>query len=580
MNIWKILYSKPNQQKDILRYIMDYKQINKSAIKDYLECQVPVHDAYLMDNMKEAIQEIKNYKNICIVLDYDCDGICAGAIMFIGLNELAKKYRFNVSYLIPFRRDGYGLSKKLVDQANEKSADLIITVDNGVAAMEAVDYAHSLGIDVIITDHHKAQIDPTTGVTILPDCLIVDPQIDNYPFKSICGACVAFKFIEKMFEESGTPLKEYNEELYDELLSLNAIATIADVMQICDENRFYVGKGLQKLRHTKNLGLKTLIQQSSLISINVDSISFTLGPIINAAGRMETPHLAFNLIVAEDINECNRLAKRLISLNSQRRKIQKKVIEDIPPEILNDNFIVFYKPAVEKGILGTIASAIADKYKKPCFVLSGNEGLEKVRLTGSGRSAQNYPILSFIQDSKDIVDGGGHDAACGITLLKENLEELRKRCNLHFQQWLNNNNKQIDNFVYTLCELNFDIINMQLANSLNLLEPFGLGNPKPLFLIKNVFVKEAYIIGTNDNAIKFVLEQNGKEINAIGFSDIVSMYKEDMRNIDFICSIGLNEWPKDQFSLQLQVVDLCVTNTKKIHRVDENDKLDINFYRQ
>ena len=582
MSNWKILYDKPKNIKDILRNIINEKKIKKEYLKDYLNCRVPTHDSYLMDNMQEAIKEITNYKNIVISGDYDCDGICATAIMYIGLQELAKFYHFNVDYIIPLRQDGYGLSTKIIDQANEKNADVILTVDNGIAAMTAVNYAHLLGIDVIITDHHKPQIDPVTETVILPDCLIVDPQIDNYPYKYICGACVAFKFIEKLFEETlknfnseFNTLKEYNINLYDELLSLTAIATVADVMKITDENRFYVGVGLQKLQHTKNIGLKTLIKQTDIVTLNVDSIAYTIGPIINAAGRMDTPYLAFNLIITEDINECEKLAKKLISLNSQRRKMQKNAIDNIPPQILNDSFIVVYDPTIAKGILGTIASAITEKYRKPCFVLSGNEELTKsgkLRLTGSGRSSQGYPILNFIQDSKDIVEGGGHEAACGISLLKENLDLLRTRCNQHFQKWLNTNNKQIDKNIYALCELDFDFITMDLANNLKLLEPFGLGNSKPLFVINDVFVKEAYIIGTNDNAIKFILEKNEKEIKGIGFSNIIPLYKENIRTMDIICAIDLNEWPKNNFTLQLQIID--------IHPrvIDDNNTLDINFY--
>lgn len=575
MSIWKSLYNKPNDEKEILRNILKEKHIDKEHLKDYLNCRVKTHDPYLMDNMKEAIKEIQNYKNIVIAGDYDCDGVCGCCILYIGLQELSKVYHFNIDYIIPLRQDGYGLSKKIIDQAVEKNADLILTVDNGIAAIDAVNYAHSLGIDVIITDHHQPQIDPVNNQILLPDCLVVDPQIDNYPYKSICGSCVAFKFIEKFFEETfKQSLKEYNMDLYDELLSLNAIATVADVMQITDENRFYVGIGLQKLRHTKNLGLKTLIKKTEIVTLNVESIAYTIGPIINAAGRMETPYLAFNLLIAGDINECEKLTKRLISLNSQRRKIQKDVMSNIPEQILQDPFIVIYDPTVTTGILGTIASAITEKYQKPCFVLSSKEDANdpKVRLTGSGRSALGYPILSFIQDSKDFVRGGGHEAACGISILKEDLDLLRQRCIKHFQHWKKANINSLDKSIYALCELNFEFIDMNLANNLRLLEPFGFGNSKPLFIINNVFVKEAYIIGTGENAIKFILEQNGKEIKAIGFSNIISIYKENMRNIDIVCSIDLNEWPQGNYTIQLQIVD--------IHPViiDNNNTLDINFY--
>ena len=578
MSIWKTLYNKPNTMQDILKNILKEKHINKNEIKNYLSCRVKTHDAYLMNNMQEAIKEIQNYKNIVIAGDYDCDGVCGTTILYIALQELTKFYHFNVDYIIPLRQDGYGLSKKIIDQAAEKNADLILTVDNGIAAIDAVDYAHSLGIDIIITDHHQPQIDSINNQIILPDCLVIDPQIDDYPFKSICGSCVAFKFIEKFFNETlkkfnneYQSLKEYNIDLYDELLALTAIATVADVMQITNENRFYVGIGLQKLRHIKNLGLKTLIKKTEIVTLNVESIAYTIGPIINAAGRMDTPYLAFKLLISEDINECEKLAKKLISLNSQRRKIQSQVINSIPPQILESPFIVIYDSTITNGISGTIASAIAEKYRKPCFVLSKNEFTD--RLTGSGRSIQGYPILDFIQSAKDFVKGGGHEAACGISISKNDLDKLKQRCIQHFQQWKNINNIKIDKSIYALCELDFNFIDINLANNLRLLEPFGLGNSKPLFIINNVFVKEAYIIGTGENVIKFILEQNGKELKGIGFNNIIALYKENIRNMDIVCSIDLNEWPKDVFTIQLQIVDIHPIN------IDDNNTLDINFYK-
>ena len=557
---WNIIYNKPQTQKDILNDIINYKHLDKATIKDYLTYKVPVHDAYLLRNMKQAIQQIKNYKNIMISGDYDVDGITATAIMYIGLKELSKIYNFNVDYILPLRQDGYGLSRNIVEQAKEKNIDLIITVDNGIAATDVVSYAQQCGIDVIITDHHKPKIDTTTGKFILPNCLIVDPQIDDYPFKYICGACVAFKFIEKFFEESSIPLNKYNSDLYDELLVLNAIATIADVMNLVDENRFYVGMGLQKLSTIKNIGLQELIKQADLTSISVDTIAYTIGPILNAAGRMATPYLALNLLLSEDVVHCAKLAKQLIDLNTKRREIQQQAIDNISEDTLKNNFIVIYDPSIQKGILGTIASAVANKYHKPCFVLSSNSAKsdDNIHLTGSGRTVQGYPILSFIQSSKDIVDGGGHEAACGITLKKENLEVLKERCNQHFTEWLNTNNKKINNLLTVLCELDFNLIDMNLANSLQLLEPFGVGNPKPLFVINNVEVKQANIIGTSKNTLKLTLKKDGKEIKAIGFNDILDLYQENMKNINLVCSIGLNEWPKNKFSLQLQIVDLQI----------------------
>lgn len=500
---------------------------------------------------------------------YDADGVCATAIMYIGLKELSRFYDFNLHYIIPLRQDGYGLSTKTVTEAKEYNADLIITVDNGIAADKAIEYAKSLDMDVIVTDHHKALIDPVSNEEILPKCLIIDPQIDKYPYKFICGACVAFKFIEKLFEETlndpqknqsfrlsnkKMTLQDYHSDLYDELLSLNAIATVADVMKITDENRYYVGIGLKKLAHCKNQGLRILLRSLDLGELNVNNIAYTIGPIINAAGRLETPYIALDLLLAEDTNECIKLAKKLISLNSQRRKLQRQAIENIPENILKNNFIVIYDATIEKGILGSIASAIADKYKKPTFVLTGQDNL-----TGSGRTANGYPILSFIHESKDLVSGGGHEAACGITLAKEKLDELQIRCNNHYNKWLIENDKDTDSYLYILNEIDFKEIDfLHLANILSVLEPYGQGNPAPLFMTQNVNILSANIIGSNENVIKFELEKDNIKLQAVGFTNIVSQYKEHMNKIDIVYSIGLDEWRKNklnQLIVQLQIID-------------------------
>lgn len=273
-------------------------------------------------------------------------------------------------------------------------------------------------------------------------------------------------------------------------------------------------------------------------------------------------------------NECTKLSKKLISLNSQRRKIQKEAISNIPPDILKDDFIVVYDSTIEKGILGTIASAIADKYKKPTFILGGHENL-----TGSGRTANGYPILSFIQESKDLVSGGGHNEACGITLKESNLDILRKRCNIHYAKWLADNDKDTDSYLYILNEIEFkDIDFYRLANNLSMLEPYGTGNLRPLFMTQNVNVKSASIIGSSENVIKFELEKDGVIFNAVGFTNIVSKYKENMSVIDIVYSIGFDEWRKtklDQLVVQLSITDFHYVDDSMFNLNNNSEKINV-----
>ena len=539
--IWKTQFNKPTSIKEIMKDIIQQKHLDAAKISNYVNCDVQVHDGYLLNNMYEAIDSLKNAKCIGIIGDFDSDGITATTIMYLGLKSLTSVFNWDIHYAIPERKDGYGLSKKMIDRITEYNADYIVTVDNGIAAAEAVDYAHEKGINVIITDHHQPG-------QILPNCLIVDPQIDNYPFKYICGALVAFKFIETMYKQLNLTM---NEDLYNELISLAAIGTIADVMKLVDENRFYVGKGLIELNKTKNFGLKALIEESKLGTITAETIAFQIGPMINAAGRLASAQLAMDLLLADDEVTAKQYAKRLINLNQERRKLQKEATEGIPKDILNDNFIVLYKPDVSHGICGTIASSISDKYKKPCFVLSGHN-----KLTGSGRSAKGYSILKFIQSIPDLAQGGGHSAAAGISILEKDLDELRKRANEHFSQWLIANDKDLEEYLYILCEIDFDLINMRLANNLEALAPFGVGNPRPVFMTQGVDIISASFIGNEKNVLKMELKKDGKKFQAIVFADVANQYTDDMENIDIAFQITLNEFPKDNYTIQLQITDL------------------------
>ena len=234
----------------------------------------------------------------------------------------------------------------------------------------------------------------------------------------------------------------------------------------------------------------------------------------------------------------------------ERVILPKDIIDKIPAEVLKDDFIVFYNPDAGKGVLGTIASSISDRYKKPCFVLSGHK-----RLTGSGRTAHGYSILSFINSSRDILDGGGHTEAAGITLLEENLDELRLRCNTHFKNWLLQNDKSLEDILYALGEIPLDLITLRFAENLEMLEPYGCGNPKITFISRNVNIHNASIIGSTQNAIKFKFEQNGCNIDGIGFNNIINLYNDKMHNVDIAYTININEWNGIK-TVQLQLVDI------------------------
>ena len=283
-----ILNEDIKENKDILRAILKWKNIEKEDAKKFINADIKEHDPFLLTNMDKAVNKINeaisNNTKIAIIGDYDVDGICSTTILYLAL----KKHLHTVEWFIPDRvKDGYGMNNRLIDLAKEKECSLIITVDNGINAHEQVKYANSLDIDVIVTDHHQH-----TSET-LPTEITVNPQIDNnYPLKAICGAMVAFKLVNALF----TDLEKNNNDLYIDLLCFATIATIADVMDLVDENRHYVKKGLSLLPETKNIGLKTICNRLNINNnIYASDIGFLLAPCLNASGRLEIADIAVNL---------------------------------------------------------------------------------------------------------------------------------------------------------------------------------------------------------------------------------------------------------------------------------------------
>lgn len=546
---WNIL-SKASNVQDVLLSILKWKGIPKDKVREFIDFQMEPHNPYLLTNMDKAINRIneainKNEK-ICIIGDYDADGVTATAVMYIGLRSIFT----NVIWQIPDRfKDGYGMNNRLIDVAHQNECGLIITVDNGIAAHEPIKYANSKGIDVIVTDHHQFTAEE------LPTEITVNPQIDDeYPFKSICGCMVAFKVINALIPD----LQYNNPDLYEELVSITTIGTIADVMELMDENRFYVKQGLQYLSKARNAGLRSLMKKLNLYEkdLNSDDIGFAIGPCLNAAGRLESPDIAEHLLLSDDEVEGDKWADKLIKLNEKRKKMQKEAIDSL--EINEDDkFIVADLDGVGHGMLGIVAGQIAEKYQKPCFALGGNE--EKGTLSGSGRSVYGYDINSCIQDNKDIASGGGHSAACGVSIKYENLEEFKKRCNEHFNNWLQH--ATVDDLTPSLdvvCEINPDIIDERLINNINKLKPYGAGNEVPVFATKNLKVEDFKVVGKNQNVLQMKLKKNFKNIKAVGFGDIKNKFEEigQPLEVDVLYTVELNEWPEGTFTPQLLIRDI------------------------
>ena len=534
---------------DILRYIAEERNFSKEQIKQFINNLQKPHDPYLFEDMKEVVNRInlaiKTNEKICVIGDYDCDGITSTYTMYMGLKYL----NANVIYKLPHRvKNGYGLSNKLVDYAKENNTNLIITVDNGIAAAEVVDYAKQLGIDVIVTDHHEPK-------EILPNCLIINPKVSNsYPFNGICGCGSAFKTISCLIPDFE------NSDIYEQLLEILAIGTIADAMELIDENRTFVIEGLKLLNNTKNIGLKCLFEKTGLSDkvIDVISIGYIIGPNINAAGRLESPDIAMDLLLSDDEFEAEKLANKLIKLNEKRKDLQSKVVEGL--EVNNeDNCLIEIIDECNAGIAGIIASKVVETYHKPCFILHQKNEI----LSGSGRTFDKFNLVSCIENHKDIViGGGGHESACGVSINKDNIDKFRQACNKEFDDWLKNNPDKITPSLNVTCETDFNLLDKRLISNINRLQPFGNGNLEPTFATFNAKATQIKIVGKNLNTIQFNFEKNNIKIKAVGFSKIKEKYDKigDSSEYDILYKIGLNEWPKGIFNVQLIIDDIKVSD--------------------
>lgn len=505
----------------IARLIRNRDQITDEEIEQYLYGTMEkLHSWKQMKGMEDALkmieQKIREKKKIRIIGDYDIDGVCSTYILLTGL----RKAGANADIDIPDRmKDGYGISRELIDRAREAKIDTIITCDNGISAIEQIAYAKRLGMTVIVTDHHEIPYEEQqdgTIRTILPDAdVIVNPKQPGcpYPFKGICGAMVAYKLICGLFERAG-----FSSHAHEELIEFAAIATVGDVMDLADENRILVKEGLRRITNTSNKGLKALILVNNLEGkpISAYHIGFVLGPCINASGRLSTAKRALELLMAEDEKKAAELAVDLKALNESRKEMTAKGVEEAVQMIEtshmdSDRVLVIYLPKCHESLAGIIAGRIRERYAKPVFVLTkGEEGVK-----GSGRSIEAYHMFKELVKCKALLSKfGGHPMAAGLSLPEENVDAFRKL--------LNDNcaltEEEMAEKVRIDVPMPISYVNMPLIRQLNLLEPFGKGNTKPLFAQKNIKITGCRIFGKNRNVVKMKLyDENGFEADGVWF---------------------------------------------------------------
>ena len=531
---------------DISKLLIKRGVTDFDSAKDFFRPNLDnTHDPFLMKGMDLAVDRLIKAKNsnekVLIYGDYDVDGTTSVSMIYLFLVSQA----INCQFYIPDRyEEGYGLSKKGIDFAFKEKISLIITLDCGIRAVKQVNYANKKGIDIIICDHHNPG-------TILPEAhTILNPkQIDcNYPFKDLCGCGVGFKLISAYYIKNNLNIKE----TYS-YLDLLALATVADIVPIVDENRIYTYYGLKKINQNPNKGLDCLIKRSERMNeIKSSDISFGIAPLINAAGRISHAKNAVKLLIENDSNHIKKYAEVLYHNNNERRMIEKKILEEALKKLNKDTLTnVVSSKKWHKGVIGIVASKLIDSHYKPTIVFAEQDGL----LTGSARSIKGFNIYDAILSCEDLCEKfGGHKYAAGLTIKKENYELFKKRFELEVATKLTND--IIKPIIEVDANLDLNKLDDKFYRILKQFAPFGPGNSNPVFASYGIKLKSPpKYLGEDKSHFKLLIKLDKSNIEAIGFnlSHLLNKHNDDCINLCY--TLNENIW-NNKKSLQLNIKDL------------------------
>lgn len=523
----------------------------KEAMERYLYGTLDgLYDGGRMKNMGAVvavlIKKLQEEKRIRIIGDYDIDGVCASYLLLTGLRraerELGKKAGpSRVDYEIPDRiRDGYGINEAIIRQAAADGVDTLVTCDNGIAAAKEIALAKELGMTVVVTDHHEVPVEEERQV-LPPADVVVDPKQEGetYPFREICGAVVAYKLVEKLYEASGVPREEWRE-----LLEFAAIATVGDVMRLQDENRILVKYGLKQMAHTRNLGLRKLVEKTGLdiADLSAYHIGFVIGPCLNAGGRLQTAKAALRLFLSEDEAEAERLAEELKELNDIRKDMTKKgedeAIAQVEMQYMEHKVLVVFLPDCHESLAGIIAGRVREHFHKPSIVLTRSGDMVK----GSGRSIEPYHMFRELTKVRELLPKfGGHPMAAGLSIKEEDIPEFRRRLN-------ENAVLTEEDFiprVWIDVPMPLEYVTEGLVEELKRLEPFGQGNEKPLFAQKGLLIRSLRVLGKNRNVVKLgLVTETGLSMDGLLFGDGDAFQRElaGKDRIDIVYYPDVNEY--------------------------------------
>lgn len=526
----------------------------KEAMERYLYGTLDgLYDGGCMKNMGEAvavlIKKLREEKRIRIIGDYDIDGVCASYLLLTGLRRAERELgkgtgpagSTRIDYEIPDRvRDGYGINEAIIRQAAADGVDTLVTCDNGIAAAKEISLAKELGMTVVVTDHHEVPVEEERQV-LPPADVVVDPKQEGetYPFREICGAVVAYKLVEKLYEASGVHREEWRE-----LLEFAAIATVGDVMRLQDENRILVKYGLKQMARTRNLGLRKLVEKTGLdiTDLSAYHIGFVIGPCLNAGGRLQTAKAALRLFLSEDEAEAERLAEELKELNDIRKDMTKKgedeAIAQVETQYMEDKVLVVFLPDCHESLAGIIAGRVREHFHKPSIVLTRSGDMVK----GSGRSIEPYHMFRELTKVRELLPKfGGHPMAAGLSIKEEDVPEFRRRLN-------ENAVLTEEDFiprVWIDVPMPLEYVTEGLVEELKRLEPFGQGNEKPLFAQKGLMIRSLRVLGKNRNVVKLgLVTDTGLSMDGLLFGDGDAIQRElaGKDRIDIVYYPDINEY--------------------------------------
>ncbi len=533
-----------------------------------------LHDPFLLPDMEAAVDRIKkaieNNEKITVYGDYDVDGITSVSILYKYLSSCGAC----VDYYIPGRTDeGYGLNESALRKIKENGTSLVITVDTGTTAVDEVIFAKSIGLEIVITDHHECKLkqnEDGSVTELIPECVaIVNPKRPSgkYPFSELAGVGVVFKLICALTNDTVKALDDYGD--------LVAIGTIADIMPLVNENRAIVVIGIKKIKEHISVGLKALLSASgNEKEVSSSVIAYTIAPRLNAAGRIGDPKTSISLLLEKDYTVASEIATSLCEENRKRQQLESEIFKDVEKMIekegLNDKILVFGSDDWHHGVIGIVASRIIEKYGKPCILLCG----DGENMKGSARSVKGISIFELLQEtSSSLLKFGGHEMAAGLSLSREKYSDFKKDIVAHSNKTITD--KMLIPVIEAECELPFERLTLQTYDVIRLLEPFGTGNNTPLFIVKNLTVVDIEPIGCGHHVKMRVAKKDSQlePVTMLMFNtefNQLNCVKGD--EIDVVCALGDNVFNgKRSLSVNVKKFKLATS-------IESKDKVNKLFY--